>query len=80
MSRTALGALIADTAPIRFLTVEQYLFFRDVGLYGLATDGHRDPSFNGEQAFRNKLFADLLVTTGVLPGCRWYRPVPPHAL
>jgi site-specific recombinase XerD len=58
-------ARVADTAPIRFLTVEQYLFFRDVGLYGLAPDGRRDPSFNGEQAFRNKLFADLLVTTGL---------------
>lgn len=43
----------------------QFLFFRDVGLYGLAPDGRRDPSFNGEQAFRNKLFADLLVTTGL---------------
>jgi len=58
-------ARVADTAPVRFLTVEQFLFFRDVGLYGLAPDGRRDPSFNGEQAFRNKLFADLLVTTGL---------------
>lgn len=63
--RNLARARVADTAPIRFLTVEQFLFFRDVGLYGLAPDGRRDPSFNGEQAFRNKLFADLLVTTGL---------------
>ncbi|HEV2071491.1 MAG TPA: tyrosine-type recombinase/integrase [Acidimicrobiales bacterium] len=63
--RNLARARVADTAPVRFLTVEQYLFFRDVGLYGLAPDGRRDPSFNGEQPFRNKLFADLLVTTGL---------------
>lgn len=63
--RNLARARVADTAPIRFLTVEQFLFFRDVGLCGLAPDGRRDPSFNGEQAFRNKLFADLLATTGL---------------
>lgn len=66
--RNLARARVADTAPIRFLTVEQYLFFRDVGLYGLSPEGARDPAFNGEQAFRNKLFADLLVTTGLRLG------------
>jgi integrase len=50
---------------MRYLTVEQYLFFRDIGLFGLGLDGRRDPSFGGEHALRNKLFADLLVTTGL---------------
>lgn len=66
--RNLARARVADTAPIRFLTVEQYLFFRDVGLYGLSPEGRRDPTFSGEQAFRNKLFADLLVTTGLRLG------------
>lgn len=58
-------AQVGDDAPIRYLTVEQYLFFRDVGLFGLGLDGRRDPSFAGEHGLRNKLFADLLVTTGL---------------
>ena len=66
--RNLARARVADTAPVRFLTVEQYLFFRDVGLYGMSPEGRRDPSFSGEQAFRNKLFADLLVTTGLRLG------------
>ena len=63
--RNLARARVGDDAPIRYLTVEQYLFFRDVGLFGLGLDGRRDPSFAGEHALRNKLFADLLVTTGL---------------
>ena len=66
--RNLARARVANTAPVRFLTVEQYLFFRDVGLYGMSPEGRRDPAFSGEQAFRNKLFADLLVTTGLRLG------------
>lgn len=63
--RNLARARVGDDAPIRYLTVEQYLFFRDVGLFGLGLDGRRDLSFGGEHALRNKLFADMLVTTGL---------------
>lgn len=58
-------ARVGDVAPIRHLSVEQFVFFRDIGLYGLTPDGTRDPTFAGEHALRNRLFADLLVTSGL---------------
>lgn len=54
-----------DRPPPRYLSVEEYVFFRNVGLRGLLPSGKADPLFRGRCATRNALFADLLVTTGM---------------
>lgn len=51
-----------------FLSIEDYLVFRDVGLRGRLPDGAPDPSFRGRHGHRNALFAELLVTTGMRLG------------
>ncbi|MGH2351024.1 MAG: tyrosine-type recombinase/integrase [Chloroflexota bacterium] len=55
----------ARTGDLRFLALDQYLRFRDVGLLGHLPDGSEDPSGRVVTGFRNALFADLLVTTGM---------------
>ncbi|HWC12736.1 MAG TPA: site-specific integrase [Acidimicrobiales bacterium] len=54
--------------PPGFVSVEDYLVFRDVGLRGRLPDGGPDPSFRGRHGHRNALFAELLVTTGMRLG------------
>ena len=54
--------------PPGFLSVEDYLVFRDVGLRGHRPDGAPDPSFRGRHGHRNALFAELLMTTGMRLG------------
>lgn len=49
----------------RFLSLDRYLLFRDVGLRGRLPDGRDDPSWCGRNGERNALFAELLVTTGL---------------
>lgn len=53
-----------------FLSIEDYLVFRDVGLRGRLPGGgpDPDPSFGGRHGHRNALFAELLVTTGMRLG------------
>jgi site-specific recombinase XerD len=51
--------------PPGFVSVEDYLVFRDVGLRGRLPDGGPDPAFRGRHGHRNALFAELLVTTGM---------------
>ena len=51
--------------PPGFLSVGDYLVFRDVGLRGRLPDGSPDPAFRGRNGHRNALFAELLVTTGM---------------
>jgi site-specific recombinase XerD len=54
--------------PPGFVSVEDYLVFRDVGLLGRLPDGGPDASFHGRHGHRNALFAELLVTTGMRVG------------
>jgi len=49
----------------RFVSLDRYLQFRDVGLRGRLPDGREDPSWCGRNGERNALFAELLVTTGL---------------
>jgi hypothetical protein len=49
----------------RFLSLDRYLLFRDVGLRGRLPDGGEDPGWCGRNGERNALFAELLVTTGL---------------
>lgn len=54
--------------PPGFLSVENYLLFRDVGLRGRLPEGGPDPTFRGRHGHRNALFAEVLVTTGMRLG------------
>lgn len=51
--------------PPQYLRLDDYQFFRDVGLRGRLPNGDVDPQFRGRQAVRNALFADLVVSTGM---------------
>ncbi len=50
---------------IRHLTLEQYLFWRDVGFGGLAPDARLDSGFRGRNAHRNRAAAELALLTGM---------------
>lgn len=55
----------ARVGNMRFLSLERYLLFRDVGLRGRLPDGREDPAWRGRNGERNALFAELLITTGL---------------
>lgn len=55
----------ARDSDIKYVSIDDYLTFRDVGLRGLSPSGEPDPSFRGRNGERNATFADLLVTTGL---------------
>src|SRR3989442_5983515 len=50
---------------VKFLTMDAYLFFRDVGLRGRLPSGAEDSAFCGRSGERNATFAEVLVTTGL---------------
>lgn len=54
--------------PITFLSHEDFMLWRDVGLRGLLPDGSPDPKWRGRNGERNSLFADLLICTGMRLG------------
>lgn len=55
----------ARNGDMRFLDLERFKVFRDVGLRGRLPDGSEDPTWRGRNGTRNALFADLLITTGL---------------
>ncbi len=55
----------ARRGDIRFVSLDHFLAFRDVGLRGHRLDGHEDLAWKGRHGERNALFAELLVTTGL---------------
>ena len=55
----------ARNGDTRFVSLDRYLLFRDVGLRGRLPGGREDPSWRGRNGERNALFAELLVTTGL---------------
>lgn len=55
----------AKRSDVKFITIEDYRRFRDVGLQGLAVDGGERPGSRDRNGSRNALFADLLITTGL---------------
>lgn len=55
----------ARRGDLRFVSLDHFLAFRDVGLRGRRLDGDEDPAWNGRHGERNALFAELLVTTGL---------------
>ena len=56
---------VAKRSDVRFVTMDDYRIFREVGLRGLAPDGSERPGARDRNGLRNALFADLLVTTGL---------------
>jgi site-specific recombinase XerD len=55
----------AKRSDVRFISLEDYRAFRDVGLRGLTVDGAERPGARDRNGARNALFAELLVTTGL---------------
>ena len=55
----------AKRSDVRFVSLEDYRAFRDVGLRGLGVDGAERPGARDRNGARNALFAELLVTTGL---------------
>jgi hypothetical protein len=70
----------AKRSDVRFLALEDYGVFRDVGVRGLTADGIERPGARDRNGLRNALFAELLVTTGLplrvdgKPGFRFRPP------
>ncbi|MCH4554403.1 hypothetical protein MKW35_17415, partial [Aestuariibaculum sp. L182] len=56
---------VARRSDVRFVTMDDYRIFREVGLRGLTPDGTERPGARDRNGLRNALFADLLVTTGL---------------
>jgi site-specific recombinase XerD len=55
----------AKRSDLKFITIEDYCRFRDVGLMGLEADGSARVGARDRNGSRNALFADLLITTGL---------------
>src|SRR5271166_7125237 len=55
----------AKRSDVRFVSLEDYRVFRDVGLRGLDVDVAERPGARDRNGSRNALFAELLVTTGL---------------
>jgi hypothetical protein len=53
----------AKRSDVKFITIEDYRRFCDVGLQGLTIDGSERPGARDRNGSRNALFADLLITT-----------------
>ncbi len=55
----------ARRAEVRFVALEDYRVFRDVGMRGLTPAGVERPGARDRNGMRNALFAELLVSTGL---------------
>jgi site-specific recombinase XerD len=62
----------AETKEVRYVSLQDYHFFREVGLRGRMPDGNgsyvEDPGFQGTTSFRNVAVADFIVSTGARIG------------
>ncbi|MCX4598099.1 hypothetical protein OG819_53975 [Streptomyces sp. NBC_01549] len=61
----AYGSGMFHGMQVRHLALEQYLFFRDVGLGGQRPDGEVDSAFRGGFPHRNRAAAELALMTGM---------------
>jgi site-specific recombinase XerD len=55
----------ARRSDVRFVSLDHFLLFRDVGLRGRDPDGREVSAWRGRHGERNALFAELVVTTGL---------------
>ena len=56
---------VARGSGVRFVALDDYRVFRDVGLRGLTPAGAERPGARDRNGTRNALFAELLITTGL---------------
>jgi site-specific recombinase XerD len=56
---------VAKRSDVRFISLDDYRIFRDVGLRGLSPNGAERAGARDRNGIRNALFAELLVTTGI---------------
>lgn len=61
----AYGSGMSHGMQVRHLALDQYLFFRDVGLGGQCPDGEVDVAFRGGFPHRNRAGAELALMTGM---------------
>ncbi|MFC8803935.1 site-specific integrase [Streptomyces anthocyanicus] len=64
-NRNPLSSGMSRDMDIRHLSLDQYRFFRDVGLGGQRLDGSVDRGFRGWAPHRNRAAADLALTSGM---------------
>lgn len=64
-TRSSLHTGMRRGMEIRHMTVEQYLFFRDVGFGGQLPDGSVDDSFRGWAPHRGRAALELALLTGM---------------
>ncbi|MBD0674587.1 hypothetical protein [Streptomyces sp. CBMA156] len=65
--RNASAPRVRSGMDIRHLTLEQYRYFRDVGLGGQHPDSRVDRTFRGWAPLRNRAGSDLALGTGMRP-------------
>ncbi|MEU1447151.1 site-specific integrase [Streptomyces mirabilis] len=61
----AYGSGLTQAMQVRHLVLEQYLFFRDVGMGGQRPDGEIDTAFRGGFPHRNRAAVELALMTGM---------------
>jgi hypothetical protein len=66
--RDSLRNGVARDMRVRHMQLEQYLFFRDVGLAGQLRDGTVDRSFRGLSPHRSRAAVELALLTGMQLG------------
>ncbi|WP_410598071.1 tyrosine-type recombinase/integrase [Amycolatopsis sp. lyj-23] len=67
-SRDSLRNSVTRDLRVRHMTLEQYQYFRDVGLAGQLPDGSVDRSFRGRSPHRSRAGAELGLLTGMRLG------------
>ncbi len=65
--RNPMSPTLNVSMDIRHMTLDQYQYFRDVGLGGLLPDGQVDPAFRGWSPLRNRAASDMALGSGA----RW---------
>ena len=62
---TTLAEKHSQKDTMRFHSLEEYAFLRDVGFKGMLPDGNKDPDYTPRNDARNTAMVELLVTTGM---------------
>jgi integrase len=63
--RGPMGSAMSRELKVRHMTLEQYTYFRDVGLGGMLPDGQVDVGFRGWAPHRNRAALELALMTGM---------------
>jgi integrase len=63
--RGPMGSAMSREMQVRHMALEQYTYFRDVGLGGMLPDGRVDVGFRGWAPHRNRAALELALMTGM---------------